>query len=111
MTTYSKFNGDSAFKPNPKPEPKDKKKPSKIKPVSDKRAKDNKIYLTLREVFLKDRFCPITGEAAIEVHHTYSGKDRDAHFLDMKTWMAVSRDGHLWIHANPKESRELGYLK
>ncbi len=72
---------------------------------------ENKVYKTLREVFLKDKFCPITGKPATEVHHTYSGKDRAKYFLNVKTWIAVSREGHLWIHANPKEARGKGYLK
>jgi hypothetical protein len=25
---------------------------------------------------------------------------------DESTWIAVSRDGHNWIHDNPKEARE-----
>ena len=99
------------FTPDPKPEKREKKKPTRIKPVSDKRSKESKIYSTLREVFLKDKFCPITGEIATEVHHTYSGKDRDKYYLDVKTWIAVSRTGHTWIHDNSKEARELGFLK
>ena len=102
------------FKPNPKPEKSVKKKPKSIKKVSDKRAVENKIYTELRKAFLllpENQVCPITKQEATEIHHAYSGKDRAKYFLDTTTWIAVSRDGHNWIHANPKEARELGYLK
>lgn len=99
------------FRPDPKPEKQEKKKKTRIKPRSDKRVKEDKVYSTLREVFLKDKFCPITGEPATEVHHTYSGKDRAKYYLDIKTWLAVSRTGHEWIHKYPAAARKLGYLK
>lgn len=91
------------------------KKPQKaIKKVSEKRSIENLQYSADRIVFLgkpENKICPITKQPAIEVHHTYSGKDRSKYYLDSTTWLAVSRDGHNWIHDNPKEARELGYLK
>lgn len=99
------------FNPDPKPPKREKKKPKPIPKVSAKRSKENKVYKTLRDVFLFGKICPITGEKATEVHHTYSGKDRAKYFLDVKTWLAVSRDGHNWIHTNPAEARQKGYLK
>lgn len=84
------------------------------KPVSDKRKKENKIYSALRADFLslpENQICPITGQQTTDVHHTYAGKDRSKYYLDVSTWLSVSRDGHNWIHDNPKEARELGYLK
>lgn len=110
MTNYVKLTCRQ-FSPDPKPEKVEKKKPAPIKKVSAKRAIENKEYLTLRKVFLEGKKCPITGEKATEVHHTYSGKDRAKYFLDIKTWLAVSRNGHLWIHTHPLEARQLGYLK
>jgi hypothetical protein len=109
------------FNPQPKPEktPKKTKQPLKrskkrIKSRSDKRVEEDEIYKQLRIEFLsreENRYCPITGELATEIHHTYSGKDRAKYYLDTSTWIAVSRNGHIWIHANPKEARKLGYLK
>lgn len=101
----------STFKPDLKPEKKEKKKPKRIAPMSEKRKKENKEYLILREEFLKGKVCPITKQKAVDVHHTYSGKDRNKYFLDVSTWIAVSRKGHSWIHDFPKEARALGYLK
>jgi hypothetical protein len=94
-----------------KPPKKEKAKPKKINAKSRKRIEDDKEYNFLKKEFLIDKYCPITKKKATEVHHTYSGKDRNAHYLDVETWIAVSRKGHNWIHDNPKEARELGYLK
>jgi len=92
-----------------------KLKPMKpIPKVSKKRQIQNLQYSVLRTEFLgkpENKICPITGWPTIEVHHKWCGKDRAKYYLDTTTWMAVSRDGHNWIHDNPKEARELGYLK
>jgi hypothetical protein len=85
-----------------------------ISKVSPKRKIENAKYTVLRIEFLskpENRICPITGWPATEVHHTYCGKDRAKYYLDTTTWIAVSRDGHNWIHDNPKEAREKGFLK
>lgn len=96
-------------------------KPVKIKEIgkpiprqSEKRKKEDRQYTIKRLQFLaqpENQKCPITGDKATEVHHTYSGSNRSRFYLDETTWMAVSRTGHLWIHANPVEARELNYLK
>lgn len=99
---------------------KNRKVDLKLKPlyvipkVSKKRQIDNSKYSVLRIEFLgkpENQKCPITGYPATEIHHTYCGKDRDKYYLDTTTWIAVSRDGHNYIHDHPKESREKGYLK
>jgi hypothetical protein len=46
-----------------------------------------------------------------DVHHTYAGSNRDAFYLVQSTWLSVCRNCHDWIHANPAESRVLGWLK
>lgn len=79
----------------------------RIMPRSEKRSKEERAYLTLREVFLKDKICPITGQPATEIHHK---KGRIGKLLcDVKYWLAVSREGHIWIENNPKEAKEKGY--
>lgn len=86
----------------------------KIPKVSEKRKIENLKYSVLRVEFLgkkENQVCPITKQQTVEVHHTYCGKDRAKYYLDVSTWLAVSRIGHNWIHDNPKEARELGYLK
>jgi len=93
-------------------EPKKQKKVYIIPKKSAKRAKQDKIYLAKRIVFLKqNQFCAVyPNKKATEIHHKYSGKDRDKYYLDETTWLAVSRDGHNWIHSNPKEAREIKLL-
>lgn len=84
------------------------------KPVAEKRKVENKSYSALRTDFLsrpENQVCPITGQKTTDVHHTYSGKDRSKYYLDTSTWLAVSREGHNWIHKFSKEAREMGYLK
>jgi hypothetical protein len=85
-----------------------------IPKVSAKRKIENLKYSALRIEFLgkkENKICPITKQPTTEVHHTYCGKDRAKYYLDVSTWLAVSRKGHNWIHDNPKEARELGFLK
>lgn len=90
-----------------------KKKIVKIKQVSDKRAVQLKEYSKLRKEFLKEHpMCEIyPDKKAVEVHHTYPGANRIKYFLEEDSWMAVSREGHNWIHENVKQSKVLGYLK
>ena len=85
-----------------------------IKKVSDKKALQDIIYKSERIKFLslpENKICPITKKRTTEIHHTYCGKDRAKYYLETSTWLAVSREGHNYIHDNPKESREKGYLK
>ena len=92
----------------------EKKKPKPIPKISKKREKESREYTIKRLKFLaqpENMKCPITGERATEIHHTYSGANRSRFYLDETTWIAVSRKGHLWIHANPVEARKLNYLK
>ena len=97
---------------DPKPQPKVKAAPKPLKKASKKRSKESKEYTTLRKVFLNGKICQVNQDGpATEVHHTYSGKDRAAHYLDVKTWLAVCRECHKWIHSHPAEARQLGYLK
>ncbi len=79
----------------------------RIMPRSEKRSKEERAYLTLREVFLKDKICPITGQQATEIHHK---KGRIGKLLcDIKYWLAVSREGHIKIENNPEWAKEQGY--
>jgi hypothetical protein len=88
----------------------------KIPQVSSKRKKKDQEYLKLRKRFLTDNpLCMVKvngcGHGATDVHHKFSGSDRDTYYLVQSTWLAVCRNCHDWIHAHPKESRAFGYLK
>jgi hypothetical protein len=97
--------------------PKNKKR-KPIPRISDKRKKQEVAYQALRKVYLATHpqceaniqgVC--SGEPAHEIHHTYSGKDREKYYLDTTTWKAVERCCHDWIHLHPIEAREMGLLK
>lgn len=95
------------------------KKPTAGRPIpprSPKRAKEDAQYLRARVLFLVAHSmcqahllgCTIY---STDVHHMWSGKDRNKYFLDENTWASLCRNCHSWIHNHPKESRELGLLK
>ena len=112
-----------------------------LRKVSKKRAKDGKIYSAKRKAFLAlHPFCEvelkeygITQSEAIEIqgkfsiydeckgfstvlispatdiHHT--AKRTGKNYLDESTWLAVCRENHEMIHANPSWARANGFLK
>jgi hypothetical protein len=104
---------------------------TRLKPMSKKRRKDSAIYSKKRKAFLEAHpFCAVWVEAAAtrirvlreaglgigdirplrscDIHHK-AGRS-GANYLDESTWMAVSREGHDWIHAHPSEARAKGWL-
>lgn len=88
-----------------------KEKKKFISPVSEKRLNQLKVYRTLRKEFLsrpENSRCPVTNLPATEIHHI-NGRENDR-LNDFEFWIAVSRQGHIWIHANPREAREKGWL-
>ena len=65
-----------------------------------------------KEYLTKHPMCEIklpgcNGQAC-DIHHTAY---RGINTLAQATWLAACRECHEWCHANPKEARELGYLK
>lgn len=93
-----------------------KRKP--IAPVSEKRLEQLAEYRKLRKEFLsryENKFCPVMKHIfgrdvhTTEIHHV-NGRENER-LNDVEFWLAVSREGHRWIHEHPKESRELGWLK
>ena len=96
----------------------DTQKPTKpeISRVSAKRAKKDAEYSKLRQRYLTENpLCMIKGpncsHYATDVHHTFSGSNRDAFYLVQSTWKAVCRADHNMIHENPTMAREMGWLK
>ena len=88
----------------------------KIPQVSSKRKKKDLEYSKLRKRFLTDfSLCQIAVKGcsvnATDVHHKFSGSDRDTYYLIQSTWLAVCRNCHDFVHLNPKISREMGWLK
>ena len=93
---------------------KEKAKPpkikAKIKPVSDKRKKEDALYQLERVLFLRqpeNQKCPITGKPTTDVHHM-KGRIGDL-LLNKKYWIALSREGHKYVEENPEWAKENGY--
>jgi hypothetical protein len=90
-------------------------KPKSISPVSKKRQVAMDEYGKRRELFLivnpicKAKLVGCTGPAT-DVHHLYSGKDRDKYYLQISTWKAVCRSCHNYIHdhLSADEAIEMG---
>jgi len=88
----------------------------KIPQVSSKRKKKDAEYSKLRERFLTENpLCMVKvngcGHGATDVHHKFSGSDRDTYYLVQSTWLAVCRACHSWIHNHPEEARIMNWLK
>lgn len=81
----------------------------KIRKLSKKRAAQNRIYLKMAKAFIADKFCPVTGFPATEVHHI-NGRIGSL-LTDERYFLAVSTEGHRWIHENVKEARSKGWIK
>lgn len=82
-----------------------------VKPISDKRKKQMVEYQKVRIEYLNaHKNCEYEGckKKATDIHHK---NDRNGDRLnDADYFMSVCRTCHQTIHANPKESREKGYL-
>lgn len=97
--------------------PKRKRKSKRLRGATSKRRKQLDEYSERRRLFLlksENLRCPvmeeIKGRAAFttDVHHM-DGREGER-LLDESQWLAVSREGHDWIHAHPKQARERGWL-
>jgi hypothetical protein len=100
------------------------KKPStQIPKKSEKKQLADLRYIVVRREFLgkpENKICPVTKQPTTEVHHK-CGRRHDQYadewarenniclLIDVRFFLAVSRDGHEWIEANPTEAKELGY--
>lgn len=88
-----------------------------ITPKSQKRIKQDKIYTAKRIIFMLEHpLCQVNipglcTSISTDIHHTYSGANRSQFYLDEKTFLAVCRSCHSWIHNESIYARKLGYLK
>lgn len=110
-----KYCSFSCANSNQKEKPKKEQKP--INKSSVRRKRESYLYAKKRKMFLalpENKYCPVAKAIfnevieAGEIHHK---KGRIGKLLNyVPYWLAVSRKGHLWIHANPKEAYELDFL-
>lgn len=105
-----------------------------IKKVSDKRKAESYLYTKKRKIFLakpENKYCPVAKAVyegkinpdefedselifqyegyflATEVHHKAGRIGKLLNYVPY--WLAVSRNGHEWINANPKKALALGF--
>lgn len=84
-----------------------------LRRVSKKHAKELRIYAKLRLDFLESHpMCEvgrkdICNRFSCDVHHVHG---RGKHLNDKGTWLAVCRPCHDFIHRNPGQARQLGFL-
>ena len=71
--------------------------------------KSTKAYLAAKRAFLAGKQCAVYPTLkATEIHHI---RGRLGPLLnDQRHWLAVSRQGHRWIHLFPDEARFAGWL-
>lgn len=93
------------------------KKHYSIPSRSSKKIAQDTLYSVARKLFLDQHpSCMIaikgvcTGRSS-QIHHTYSGKDREKFYLDTTTWLSTDDSCHKWVHEHSLEARELGFLK
>lgn len=69
-----------------------------------------KEYAVLRAEFLtRNTRCAVFPHlTSDQIHHV---RGRGKYLNDVSTWAAVSNQGHLWIHHNPKLAKERGLLE
>lgn len=81
-----------------------------IRPVSDKRKKQNAEYSVLRKAFLEEHpVCQVClSEEASQIHHMNHREGKRLN--DQNYWLAVGPDCHHQIHDQPAWAKEKGYL-
>ena len=93
------------------------RKPRKLRRRSIAMSKRMKEYAKLKEQFLQDNpqcqvfpwICECNQfRPATQIHHI-RGRAGSL-LLDTRFWMAVSQEGHEFIHKNPELARKHGYL-
>jgi hypothetical protein len=101
----------NGLRPDPKSEPKLKKKPQPIKKMSDKRAVENETYSLLRRAFLlrhpdcQGNFTGCTKKATT-VHHS---KGRlGALLCDIRYFKGLCMSCHTFAETHPEKAKELG---
>lgn len=97
------------------------KKQTTIRKVSVKQDKLNKIYSKLRIEFLslpENQICPITKQQTTDVHHKkgrkgfaddWARENNIPLIIDVRFFLAVSREGHDKIENNPEWAYENGF--
>jgi hypothetical protein len=80
-----------------------KEKPKAIAPISKKKKEEMDIYSKLRTGFLIiNPYCQVKLPGctirATDVHHLYSGRDREKYYIKTTTWKSSCRTCHKIVH-------------
>jgi hypothetical protein len=99
--------------PYPKPEKREKNKPTRIKPRNAKRAKQERQYLQhdRKEYLAENPFCKFNGcgREATEIHHM---RGRLGAMLNNKKWfLGLCNEHHRYVELNPNFAKANGYSK
>ncbi len=86
--------------------PPKQKKP--IKPVGKAMSQKIAIYTKKKKEFMVGKICPVYPHLKVEDIHHMKSREGDL-LLDERYWLAVSRNGHIWIETHPKKAKELGF--
>ena len=86
-----------------------------LRRISKKRAKALIGYNEIRDDFLRqNQWCIVMERVfnkrhlATEVHHINGRIGKN--LCDIESFLAVSREGHNWIHNNPAEAKKYGFI-
>lgn len=89
-----------------------------INKVSDDKKKEDRVYNTLRLVFLENKTAcqiklPGCTIKSTEVHHLFSGSNRSKYYLITSEWLAACRNCHDKVHneMSKDEAIERGFKK
>lgn len=85
------------------------KRKTPLRRISQKRAKEAKEYMKIREGFLEEfPICEVCTKAkSTDVHHM---DKRGKNYLAKDTWLSVCRMCHTKIHEHPSWARANNYL-
>ena len=89
---------------------KPKAAPKRIKPVSDKNLEALKEYAYNSKEWLIGQMCAVYPHLKATAVHHRRGRNTIERLLNEDEWLAVSNEGHNYIHANPAESMEKGWM-
>jgi hypothetical protein len=98
------------MKPYPKPVKKEKPKAKPIKPRSDKRAKQERLYSKQRKEYLEENpICRFEG-CNLEATSTHHPEGRIGHRLnDKDKFIGLCMEHHEYIERNPNFAKANGY--
>lgn len=107
---HDAFYNPDKYRIKPKPVVSLQKKREPISQISDKRKRKNQLYSVAKSLFIKDNpNCQISLKGctieATDIHHLYSGRNREKYFLDTTTWKSACRNCHDYVH-NKMSSEE-----